>query len=127
MNDCDLQNLLAEMADLPCFCHLPSVSVTTRGAFGNTPLHVAAVRGDVRAIVILLRAGADINAPGEHGYTPLHEAVEQGHAPAVRVLLDHGADTTARTDGGFTALDLARMEGNREILNFLGHPGVNPD
>lgn len=43
------------------------------GPFGERPLDVAAVRGNLKEIYALLDGGADVNAPGEHGYTALQK------------------------------------------------------
>ena len=37
-------------------------------------LHIAAHRGDLRNVQLLVRAGLDVNRPGDMGYTPLHYA-----------------------------------------------------
>jgi Ankyrin repeat len=68
MSDSVLQKFLAEMPDLPEFTGISAVGVHTRGGWQSTPLHIAAVRGDVAAIAALLDAGADIQSRGEHGY-----------------------------------------------------------
>lgn len=61
-----------------------------------TPLHVAALRGQVLVAEALLRAGSSAS-PGieERIPTPLHLAAGAGHTDVVRVLLCFGADATA--------------------------------
>jgi tankyrase len=44
-----------------------------------------------RAIVALLRAGADIGETDKNGVTPLHHAVRFRSPTAVKTLLEHGA------------------------------------
>ena len=119
MSDSVLQKFLAEMPDLPEFTGIPTVGVHTRGGWQSTPLHIAAVRGDVAAIIALLDAGADIQSRGEHGYSPLHEAVEQGHIEVVRVLLERGASVTATCDDGHTPIQSAQILGEHEIERLL--------
>lgn len=61
------------------------------------PLHLAARRGDARAVRWLLEHGADPNARWSHWdalVTPLHLAAWSGDAEVVRLLLDAGADAT---------------------------------
>jgi ankyrin repeat protein len=62
-------------------------------------LHLAAKRGDARAVRWLLARGADPNARWSHWgaeVAPLHLAAAQGHAAVVRLLLDAGADPRVR-------------------------------
>ncbi len=90
---------------------------------GDTPLHFAAIQGNVRVISLLLDAGADIGAVGESGYTPLHYAVEQSRLEAVRVLLERGADISLQTDTGLTSVELAKLVRDDEIQRLLQqHP-----
>jgi uncharacterized protein len=114
-----LQAFFDEISDLPEFVEISPIGPHTRGNFGSTPLHVAAIRGDVPAIRALLEAGADINAPGEDGYTPLHDAALQGHSEAVRLLLERGASREIRNDDGKTPLESAALRGDAEIVGLL--------
>ena len=50
------------------------------------------------ALVVLLRAGADVNERGMNDWTPLHRAAAIGDLEACRILMDHGADRSARTE-----------------------------
>ena len=80
---------------------------------GRTPLHCAAVTGEVNMMVFLAVRGADLNTqtngearpPGE---TPLHIAAKNGEAAAVKMLLCCGADRQVRA-GGQTAEMVSRM------------------
>jgi len=119
MSDSVLQKFLAEMPELPEFIGIPTVGVHTRGGWQSTPLHVAAVRGDIAAIAALLDAGAEIQSRGEHGYSPLHEAVEQGHIEAVRLLLERGASVTATNDDGYTPVQTAQTLKEHDIERVL--------
>ena len=114
-----LKQLLHKMKDLPEFVELNSVTPTTKGNFGNTPLHVAAAWGNKEAITLLLKCGADINSQGEGGYTPLHEAVEQNHLEAVKQLLSLGADRKIHNEDGKTPLDIAHDLDWQKGIKFL--------
>jgi uncharacterized protein len=104
----DLASVLASMRETAEFDMRDLTGVSDRGNLGNTPLHVAAVRGDVAPINCLLDHGADIDAIGEFGETPLHVAVQMNHPEAVRTLLARGASRHIKNDLGKTPLDLAQ-------------------
>ena len=85
------------------------------GSYGQTPLMVAAERGNANTLRELLAAGADVNAVDwtpymtvQHDKTALMYAAMQGHAEATRLLLDAGAAVNAKMlPYGWTALWLA--------------------
>lgn len=112
--------VLAKMADLPAFLGMELRSVHDRNVLGETPLHVAAIWGDVEIGKILLDAGADPNVHGEYGYTPLHEAVGQGKSEFVQLLLARGASVELRNDDGQTPRDLAELLNDPNLKSVLG-------
>jgi ankyrin repeat protein len=59
-----------------------------RGMNGWTPLHLAAVRNDVEAVKLLIKAGADVNARTKIDYysTPLEDAERYNAREAAVVL-----------------------------------------
>ena len=65
-----------------------------------TPLHEAAYRGRKRAAVILLDAGAQVDAIGLDGSRPLHEAATNGHKDTCKLLLSRGASIDVRDVAG---------------------------
>jgi ankyrin repeat protein len=102
--------------NLPAFLGIALTDVNQVGLFGERPLDVAAVRGDLEEILALLEGGAEVNASAEHGNTALHEAVSQGHAEAVKLLLESGASGEVRNEFGETPLDIARSRNRYDIL-----------
>ncbi|XP_033639639.1 BRCA1-associated RING domain protein 1-like [Asterias rubens] len=68
-----------------------SGSAVKRNKRGETPLHVAVIKGDVATARLLLQEGADPNSMDNARWTPLHEACNHGHTALVAVLLDNGA------------------------------------
>lgn len=103
-----LRAVLGEIAMLPDFAGVDVPSVTMRSPAGNTPLHVAATRGDRNAVRLLLEAGADPNAAGERGCTPLHLALEGQHVQVVRMLVAAGGQLDTRNHDGVTPRDMAK-------------------
>ena len=90
-------------------------SRTARDSEQKTPLHCAAIAGQLSCIVQLIghpeaykMASADINAAEESGLTPLHYAVMFGHSECCGLLIAAGALLDARDCAGFTPLMVAQ-------------------
>ena len=65
-----------------------------------TALYLAASRGHIEVVEVLLEAGADPNLPvGENNNTPLHASASQGHTEVMLRLIERGADVDAQTGG----------------------------
>lgn len=118
-DDEKLYNLLKEYEELPEYSEMEIPSINTKSLFGNYPINIAASRGLMEEVTLLLSYGADVNVHGEHGYTPLHDAVEQGHIDVVRLLIKSGANISAITENGTTPVELAVQLEKEEVFNFL--------
>jgi ankyrin repeat protein len=100
--------------------------VRGQDAGGSTPLHHAAAFGNVGAIQVLLKAGADVNARNNRGATPLHWSAAD--AEKTRLLLDKGARINTQTETGRTALYLAASQSGREdVVRVLLDGGADPN
>jgi ankyrin repeat protein len=116
----DVDLLLRDIAHAMRLEHLPSITVHTRDAAGDTPLHYAVYWGDVRAIEVLAAAGADLDAPGEYGATPLFCAVLHGRYSAARSLLGLGASPDIGSAFG-TPLDAAAESQDPRVRALFEH------
>jgi ankyrin repeat protein len=58
---------------------------------GDSCLHIAAGRGDLHAVKLLVEAGMDVNLRGDLGNTSLHYARKHAHDDVVQFLISHGA------------------------------------
>lgn len=85
--------------------------VNSRNRDGETALYRAVRVGDVDAVDMLLKHGADPNIRvSRFGVTPLMIAARDGRVGIVKLLLDHGADPTIKDTRGFTVLQFVRPE-----------------
>lgn len=101
----------------------PALGLCDRGPEGDTLLHVACIWGDIRAVRLLLGAGAEINAAGDMKMTPLHIAVGGRFLDVVHFLLSAGAIQT-KNAFGYTPLEWARQMEYEEIVSAL-HGDIN--
>ena len=86
---------------------------------GWTPLHYAASRGQIPMIDLLLEHHAYIDAESPNRTTPLMMAAGYGSVQATRILLRAGADATLKNAEGLTALDFALGFGKAESATAL--------
>jgi ankyrin repeat protein len=94
-------------------------TIHSRNSDGDTPLHIAALRGDRHAINCLLDAGAKIDAKGDMSNTPLYYTVMGDHLLAAESLLERGADPDALSELGFTPRSLAEHHGVKEMIRLF--------
>ncbi len=92
----------------------------------HTPLHVAAERGFLPLVNLLLDAGAEVDARDSNGFTPLIDAAEQGRTLVVRALLLAGAKVNQTNTTGRTALWLAASRGHEETVTYLLNHDADP-
>ena len=95
--------------------------------YGWTPLHAAALSGQVEISRLLLQYKADDNAQDLRGKTPLHLASERERVNVARLLLEHGADVDARDDDRHTPLHYASEEEHSEMVRLLVEHGGKID
>ncbi|RUS75214.1 hypothetical protein EGW08_017030 [Elysia chlorotica] len=77
---------------------------------GATALHVAAAKGYMKVMSLLLEAGVAVDAEDNDGWTPLHAAAHWGQEDACKLLVEHNCDMTYKNKAGHTALDLAEKD-----------------
>lgn len=96
--------------------------VDQANAVGETPLMMAALRGNLEAMKALIAKGAPVNRPG---WTPLHYAASSPSAAAVAMLLELGAQVDARAPNGNTPLMLAARYGSEDSVVLLLRKGAD--
>lgn len=101
----------------------PKIDVNALDAHGESPLMMAALKGQFDMAKELIDKGADIN---KTGWTPLHYAATGGHAKIVSLLLDHYAYIDAASPNGTTPLMMAAYYGNAATVKLLLDEGADP-
>lgn len=95
------------------------VVVNVRTQNGTTPLIRAAKKNNLKAVKLLLKNGADINAENSKGSALIH-AVKQEHVDIVKFLIKKNADLDSFDKfKKMTALDWAQVKRNKEIIEVL--------
>jgi len=80
---------------------------------------------DLQKVNLLLRAGADLNAPDEAGRTPLFLAVQEGSYEVASYLVAHGANVLAPDRDGTTPLHCAAEWGHPDLIRLLLASGAD--
>ena len=89
----------------------------------DSPLHDAALEGNLDTVKKLIANGLDLNAKNKFGNTPLHYASIAGHLKIVKYLLSNGANNI-KSNSGKTPLDFAREKEYVEIVSTLTNWGA---
>jgi hypothetical protein len=103
-----------------------NIQVEARNNQDESPLMLAAIRGQLDMARQLIEKDADVNKPG---WAPLHYAVSssQGDALAVaKLLLDNSAYVDAASPNGTTPLMMAAMYGPPEAVKLLLEESADP-
>ena len=79
-------------------CLKKGSSVSETNTSKQTPLHIAAIEGQLQILLYLIeKKKCDVNAKDRDGWTPLHCACHSGHLEIVDQLISHGAILAGET------------------------------
>ncbi|MCJ1433382.1 hypothetical protein MMC27_002742 [Xylographa pallens] len=93
----------------------------------DTPLHIAATKGNTECVALLLKKGASIDgSTNDMGETSLHVACSNGSLGIAKMILRSKPDTCHITDlFGNTPLHSAAAFGNVEVVKLLLDHGAD--
>ncbi|MBP8149930.1 MAG: ankyrin repeat domain-containing protein [Limnohabitans sp.] len=98
----------------------PGTQIHVRNPAGETPLMLAALRGQVPLVEMLIEKKAAIHHPG---WSPLHYAATGGHTAIVDLLIKRGAAVNAESPNGTTPLMMAARYGSAHSVKSLIQSG----
>jgi len=91
----------------------------------TTELHIAAQKGEISRLKLLLENGAPVDVLDRDEASPLHHAAYNGHMKCVKKLLDFNADIELKDSEGSTPLHNAAFQGHDEICEVLIKKGAS--
>ena len=100
-------------------------SPDARNPRGETALHWASIRGHLRTIHALVKAGADLYATDAKGYSALHHAAQYGQTTAIALLHRRGIQVDIRDNNGRTPLHWAAYKGENMTVQWLVDHGAD--
>ena len=100
----------------------PKVNVEARNSKDESPLMIAALKGQQEVVKKLIGRDADVNKPG---WAPLHYAATGGQVAVMKLLLDNYAFIDAQSPNGTTPLMMAAMYGSTEAVKLLIDEGAD--
>ena len=101
----------------------PQTNVELRNGNDESPLMLAAIKGQMDLVKQLIARDADINKPG---WTALHYAASSGQVEIMKLLLDKYAFIDAQSPNGTTPLMMAAMYGSPDSVKLLLDEGADP-
>jgi hypothetical protein len=101
----------------------PQTDVNRLNGVGESPLMMAALKGELDWCKRLIERGADVN---KTGWTPLHYAATGGHLKVIELLLEHHAFIDAQSPNRTTPLMMAARYGSEDSARALIEAGADP-
>lgn len=103
------------------------IDLEQRDQNGQTPLIIAAEKGNVEIVHELIKRNVQVNIQDEDGWTALIAACKEGHYDIVKELLECGAKVQLPDLGGWSPLVWASYKGHGDIVRELLDYGADPN
>ena len=84
-----------------------------------SPIHIAAERGHLEVVKILVPLASNSNFPDEYGWTAIHYAAGAGYIEVVKILAPLADNPNAPNKLGLTPIYFAHKNGYQEIVEYL--------
>ncbi|XP_038178380.1 ankycorbin isoform X3 [Arvicola amphibius] len=94
-------------------------SATKHDTEGRTAFHLAATKGHVECLKVMVTHGVDITAQDSSGHSALHIAAKNGHPEYVKKLLQYKSPADSTDNSGKTALHYAAAQGCLQAVQVL--------
>ena len=103
----------------------PSLATVRYAPDGETPLHIAAEKGHVTTLLILIDAKAPIEGKNDAGITPLGVAAKANQKETVSRLLAAGANPDNPNKQGETPLFIAALKADYAVFSMIAAKSKN--
>ncbi len=97
----------------------PAIIIRSKTIKTDAAIHIAAIKGNINILQLLLDADADVNLPGSSGNTALSKAAFHGKLDSVKMLVKAGALVNAKEHHQMSPLHWAGLSGHNDIVSFL--------
>jgi ankyrin repeat protein len=92
---------------------------------GRTPMHYAALDGNLEVVKLFLKYNAKVNPNDNDGYTPLHYAAINGHLEVVQHIVKHSANVNQINNRVNSPVYYALLKGHIRVVLYLVEQGVD--
>uniref|UniRef100_A0A3Q3JJM6 Ankyrin repeat domain 6b n=1 Tax=Monopterus albus TaxID=43700 RepID=A0A3Q3JJM6_MONAL len=93
--------------------------------YGRSPLHLAAYKGHIEVVRILLKAGCDLDIQDDGKQTALHRAAVVGNSDIISALIQEGCALDRQDKDGNTSLHEVSWHGFSQCVKLLVKAGAN--
>ncbi|XP_075869157.1 ankyrin repeat domain-containing protein 6b isoform X2 [Nelusetta ayraudi] len=93
--------------------------------YGRSPLHLAAYRGHLEVVRLLLKAGCDLDIQDDGEQTALQRAAVVGNSDVISALVQEGCALDRQDKDGNTALHEVSWHGFSQSVKLLVKGGAN--